>query len=315
MTMNSGHGFENTSGGIPSTSGAGASGPAQFAGGPGSMDTPQQQPGQQSGSNIEQARQQMGDSARELKSGASQAKRAVADSTRRTATQAKEAAGQMAEKAKQQTKQLTEQLTSQVRDQGSTMINEQKSRAADSLSGVGSAIRRAAETLEQEQDPNLARYSNSLADSIDECASYLRDSDPRTLMRDAGEFTRRRPEWVLGGAFLAGMALVRFLKASQSEGSMQQDRMGAYGRKDYDYATSDDFLGSQDASRRTRIGGYPGAEDIASDTGPDCDLASPDMTRAGERNDLNSTDAASPLNPDVGADTSATRNPSTGATF
>jgi hypothetical protein len=221
----------------------------------------------------------------------------------------------MARKAKQQGKQLTEQLTSQVRDQGNTMISDQKSRAADSLSGVGSAIRRAAETLEQEQDPNLARYSNSLADTIEDCASYLRDSDPRTLVRDAGEFTRRRPEWVLGGAFIAGMALVRFLKASRSDEDMQQRQMGAYGGQDYDYATSDDFLGTQDAARRTRIGGYPGAEELASDTGPDRDLTSPDMTRAGERNDATGTDAASPLNPDMGADSSTTRNPSTGATF
>ncbi|HEV2294353.1 MAG TPA: hypothetical protein VGR35_10885 [Tepidisphaeraceae bacterium] len=232
MTMSSGSPFcDNT----------GSTSPDQSAMGQGSSGVqPMSTPVGQAGSATGQAREQVSDAAKEMKGAASQAKTAVTDTTRRTAQQAKDAAGQVVEQAKGQAKQLTQQAT----EQGTAMLNDQKSRAADSLGGIGSALRRAAQTLHEEQDEQLAQYTDSLADGVESSARYLRERDCRDLLSDAGDLARRRPELVLGGAFVAGLALMRFLKAS-SPSSGAYDRTS--GQSGMQYATSDDFLSDQTA--------------------------------------------------------------------
>src|SRR5688572_26957416 len=268
MTMNSGSAFGDSSGATCDNPDVAQQGDA--------MGTADTSGGNSGSNNIEQARQQVGDVAQQVKGAASQATTAAADATRRTAAQAKDAAAELVEQAKGQAKQLTQQFTQQVTDQGANMFNEQKSRAAASLGGIGNALRCAAERLHEEQDKNLAGYADSLADGLESTASYLRDSDLRRLMNDAGDFARRRPEWVLGGAFIAGLALVRFLKASRSDTNDSQSDVTGYGSQ-MDYATSDQYMDDDEASideiaRHYRVGAHPGMGGTASDAGPDMDV-------------------------------------------
>ena len=79
MTMNTGPMCDNGGGSMDEQSTG-----QQSMGGMQSADTS----AGQSGMNIEQARQQVGDVAQEIKGAASQATSAVSDATRRTATQA-----------------------------------------------------------------------------------------------------------------------------------------------------------------------------------------------------------------------------------
>lgn len=263
----------------------------------------------QSGASTENARQQVGDAAQEVKGMASQASASVSDATRRTATQAKDAAGRVVEQAKGQAKQLTQQLKQQVSDQGANMFDEQKTRAADSLGGIVSGLRCAEGALNEEQDKNLASYAGSLADGVESCATYLRDVDARGLMNDAGRFTRRRPELVLGGAFVAGIALIRFLKASRSDtADAQHDGMSASSR--LDYATSDQFASSDESASRYRVGSHPGISGAAGDTGPDVAITPAVGAIAADED----TDVS--RNPDAMSESPETRtNPATGLTL
>ena len=252
----------------------------------------------QTGTNVEQARQQVGQVTQQVKDAASQATTAVSDATRRSAEQAKDAAGRLVGQATDQARQLTQQFTQQVSEQGANMFNDQKSRAAGSLSGIGAALRCAADTLQNEQDKNLSYYASSLADGVESAASYIRDSDARRLMNDAGDFARRRPEWVLGGAFIAGLAIVRFLKASRSDtAATRYDEMG--GASHLDYATSDDFEVSDEIARRYRVD-HPGIGGTSPDAGPDTD----DMT--GGRDFARSDQAHTNVGPDDGPDVAVT---------
>ena len=286
--------------------------------------------GSESGANVKQARQQMGDVAQDIKGVASQATTAVSDA----ATQAKDAASRMVERATGQAKQLTQQLTQQATEQGANMFNEQKSRAAESLGGLGAALRCAAGTLRDEQDKNLAVYADSFADGIESCASYLRDTDAKRFMTDAGNLARRRPEWVLGGAFIAGLSLIRFLKSSRTDSGAQYDEMG--GSSHLDYATSDDYTLDEDLVSRYRVGNHPGVGGSASDAGPDAgtltgnrDFARTDTARTDAGPDVAiTTPAVVPdatgvedgvdLNPDASSsnnDDETRTNPSTGVTL
>lgn len=116
----------------------------------------------------------------------------------------------MGERAKQTARETTERI----RQEGASLLAEQKGRAADELSHFSHAIHRAAESLHSEEDHRVAEYADAAAKQIDRVAGYLRTSDVNRFVDDAEQFARRRPEVVFGGLFLAGLALSRFLKSS-----------------------------------------------------------------------------------------------------
>lgn len=101
----------------------------------------------------------------------------------------------------------------QVKQQASTRVNEQKTRAAEGLGSVASAIRQASDHLRTENQ-TLATYADKAVDQIQLFADRMRDKDPAEMMRDAERFARRNPAAFVGGAFVLGVALARFLKSS-----------------------------------------------------------------------------------------------------
>ena len=101
----------------------------------------------------------------------------------------------------------------QVKQQASTRVNEQKARAAEGLGSVASAIRQASEHLRTENQ-TLATYADKAVDQIQLFADRMRDKDPAEMVRDAERFARRNPTAFVGGAFVLGLALARFLKSS-----------------------------------------------------------------------------------------------------
>lgn len=107
--------------------------------------------------------------------------------------------------------------------QGREYAAASKNQAADQINVFGSAIRAAADTLEQEGQESVACYTEACADEIDRAARYVREKDFKQLYQDSSRVARRRPEVFLGGMFLAGLAISRFLKASQSGVEEDQD--------------------------------------------------------------------------------------------
>ena len=130
-----------------------------------------------------------------------------APARRKTVRKAKD----LAATAKSQTKRAAEQA----RDQVESLVVRQKDGASDRLDGVAAALRHTALTLEEGNlDADLGRYAARAARQVERLSNYLRDTDLRDLARDTAEFARRRPELFLGGTFLAGLMLARFLKSS-----------------------------------------------------------------------------------------------------
>ncbi|MDQ3332768.1 MAG: hypothetical protein M3552_19320, partial [Planctomycetota bacterium] len=82
------------------------------------------------------------------------------------------------------------------------------------VSVFGKALHKATDTLDENDDATLGHYAHQAGDLVDSCANYLRDANASELIRGASNFTRRHPELVLGGLFLAGVSIARFLKAS-----------------------------------------------------------------------------------------------------
>lgn len=132
------------------------------------------------------------------------------------ADRAKQEARNLAEQARQQ----LNQAKSQIKDRGVSMVQEQRGKAAEKISGLGESIRCTANGLREGPGAPVAQYIDTFASQFDSAASYVRDRDLSALADDVQRFARQRPELVLGTAFFAGLAIARFLKAaSRSSGS------------------------------------------------------------------------------------------------
>jgi gas vesicle protein len=101
-------------------------------------------------------------------------------------------------------------------------IEEQKTAGADYVSGVASAVRRAAGEFDKEL-PQAAQYIRRAAEQMDGVSDALRRRDLNQLMGGVQDFARRQPTAFLGAAVLAGFAVVRFLKSSTATSSGAQE--------------------------------------------------------------------------------------------
>jgi hypothetical protein len=61
----------------------------------------------------------------------------------------------------------------------------------------------------------ISNYTNRAAAQMDSMSIYIRGADFPTILRDAGQFARRRPGVLLGVTILTGLFAARFLKASR----------------------------------------------------------------------------------------------------
>ena len=92
-------------------------------------------------------------------------------------------------------------------------VDEQKNRAADGLGGIADVIRTAGNELRGENEA-LASYVDMASDQMRRFADQIRQRGVADMMDDVGQFARRRPALFIGGAFLVGLGIARFLKSS-----------------------------------------------------------------------------------------------------
>lgn len=126
---------------------------------------------------------------------------------------AKEQAKTLASQAKDE----TVKMAGQARDQVSQLVSQRKDQAAERLGGLAGALRDTAHKLQEQDGEGFGQYADRAAEQVEKLSSYLKDHDLRGFVRDTETFARRHPDLFLGGTFLAGLALARFLKSSAPE--------------------------------------------------------------------------------------------------
>jgi len=210
-------------------------------------------PGDESKNRLKQHGEEAKRQAEELGHQASEKAREAGDSLKRVGRQAAERASETARRT-----------GDQVRERASSMMADQKSRLADEVGVFGQALHRAADTLDENSDAALGRYAHQAGDLVDSCARYLRDANASDMVRRMSDFTRRHPELVLGGLFLAGVSVARFLKASDRHQQRNEFERGYDYDRDYDfdrgYELDRDVIGyeTEDSSAYGDIGRYAG---------------------------------------------------------
>ena len=100
-----------------------------------------------------------------------------------------------------------------VKQRVTSRVDEQKNRAAAGLGGIADVIRSAGNELRNENE-TLASYVDTASDQMKRFADQIREKGVADLLDDVQEFARRRPALFIGGAFLLGLGIARFLKSS-----------------------------------------------------------------------------------------------------
>lgn len=108
-------------------------------------------------------------------------------------------------------------LKSRARTKLGSLIGTQKDKAADRIGSVSVALKTASQRLREQDQENLAQYTDRAAARMNDLSGYLQEKDPDQLINEVEDFTRRRPALVIGGALAAGFLMARFLKSSRSE--------------------------------------------------------------------------------------------------
>jgi hypothetical protein len=128
----------------------------------------------------------------------------------------------------QQAKHATNEIVNQVQQRAGSQISQQKETVATELSSVVNAVRQFGQNLGGEQSGPIARYvgeyGDKAANSLERVSSYIREQDPKQLLNDVQNFGRRRPAWLVGGAFLLGFAGARLIKSSMDAAQQQSYR-------------------------------------------------------------------------------------------
>ena len=111
----------------------------------------------------------------------------------------------------------TARVASQARDQAGELVNRTKDQTAQRLQSLASALREAGRQLESQDEAGFGRYAGLAADQVEKASGYLGGKDLGELVRETQTFARRHPDLFLGGAFLAGVMVARFIKSSTPE--------------------------------------------------------------------------------------------------
>ena len=146
-----------------------------------------------------------------------------------------------------------------VRERAQTGITEQRSAVASRIGRFGNILHDASESLRSD-DEFLAHWVDEAGQRVERVASYVGEADLGDVLEDVRDFARARPAWFIGGAFLAGLAIGRFLKsgAPQSGGSFGGSLERDYPEEDAVRVQQTSFVGGQSYP----VGGepYPGPD-------------------------------------------------------
>ena len=122
-----------------------------------------------------------------------------------------------AQRLASEAKEGTARVASQAREQATALVDRTKDQTAQRLGSLATALRQAGQSLEKDDAAGFGRYAGLAADQVEKVADYVGGKDLRELVRDTQTFARRHPDLFLGGAFVAGVMLARFIKSSAPE--------------------------------------------------------------------------------------------------
>ena len=162
---------------------------------------------------------------------------------------------------------LKDAATAKLYETRDAAIHEAESRAtaakdgaADEISSIGDALRRASGDL-RDGSPQERTFAG-IADALAEVSDGIRGKDLSDMVGDVGHFARRNPLAFLGGAALLGFAAVRMARATQRGSGYSGASSQPYGARStapYGQPSTRSYGSASTGSHPTTAYGSPGA--------------------------------------------------------
>jgi hypothetical protein len=111
------------------------------------------------------------------------------------------------------TAQTAGQLAHRASETGFQQVDQRREQAADAVDRVAKSIRKVSVEIGAQQ-PAIGNVADTAADQAERLAGYLRHTDARQMLDNVQSYARRQPLLFVGGAFLAGLAASRLMKAA-----------------------------------------------------------------------------------------------------
>ena len=100
-----------------------------------------------------------------------------------------------------------------------SLANSRKEYAAAQLESLADSVRQFSDAMPS--IPTMKAYADTAADSLDELANYVVESDLVDMVADAREFTKRHPLATFGGSIAAGLVITQIVQSRAQ--SMRSD--------------------------------------------------------------------------------------------
>lgn len=123
------------------------------------------------------------------------------------------------------------EATESVKATGRDYVQQKKSQAAAEVGVFRDVVQKAADKLCEEDHQGVASYVSAAAEQLDRLRESIEQRNVGDLFGEAQRVARKHPEVVYGGLFVAGLALMRFLKAS-SDGNDSAQASGSHPSSD-----------------------------------------------------------------------------------
>jgi hypothetical protein len=138
------------------------------------------------------------------------------DSTDPTASSTRtDQAKQLIGQAGQTLKQEAQTFAAAAGDKVKAEAQKHAQTATKTLGDFANAVRRAGDELAQNDQSPASRLVRQAADGLEGLSRNLADKQPEDLLNAVRDFGRRNPAAFIGGAVLVGLALGRFVRASE----------------------------------------------------------------------------------------------------
>ncbi|MBC8103960.1 MAG: hypothetical protein H7Z41_15410 [Cytophagales bacterium] len=149
----------------------------------------------------------------------------VKETARQALSKGQEVAGQAIDKGQE----VAGQAIDKAKDTVKSQLSSQKEKAVSTLGNFTDALHQTGSQLRNSGQGVFGDYADSLAGQMDRAVTYLRDNDVDDLTAQVEDFARKQPALFIGGAFILGVALARFLKSSSgSNGHRNEVSGGGY---------------------------------------------------------------------------------------
>lgn len=135
-------------------------------------------------------------------------------------------ASEQASRARETVKEEIRTVKDDVERKTADRVNRQKHQIADRMDALVHALDSARSSLRDDGQDQIAGFVGDLGHQLERSTGYLRNNDFHGMVRDMEQLARGNTALFLGSSFVAGVAMGRFLRASEPQPEQTGGELG-----------------------------------------------------------------------------------------